>query len=197
MPTKRLTSQMDALDIRTVKRRGRLSPGESCIWTWTRSSGVQSRISMYAHDDAVTLSYRTKSHDEDEWKDISYRVKVARTPCNYGGSRDWWICPGCGKRVAILFGGGRYLCRHCHGLTYRSTRIQPGSAHYARANKVRERLGWGGGVASPMGEKPKGMHWATYLHHLTMLNKHGMAAMETTDNLVDRVTASLSKYGLT
>ncbi len=47
------------------------------------------------------------------------------TPCNYGGSRPWFMCPGegCGRRVAILYGPTLpLLCRLCRNLVYESQR---------------------------------------------------------------------------
>ena len=51
-------------------------------------------------------------------------VRIVRTPCRLGGSRAWFICPavGCGRRVAILYGGGIFACRHCYDLAYDSSR---------------------------------------------------------------------------
>ena len=42
-------------------------------------------------------------------------------------------------RVAILYDSRKYACRHCHDLTFKSTRTAPGSKHFSRANKVRDR----------------------------------------------------------
>ncbi len=50
-------------------------------------------------------------------------IRLAWTPCNYGGSRPWFLCPGegCGRRVAILYGPTLpLLCRLCRGLRYAS-----------------------------------------------------------------------------
>jgi hypothetical protein len=51
-------------------------------------------------------------------------LRIERTPCNLGGSRHWFICPvvGCGRRVAILYGGGIFACRQCHRFAYASSR---------------------------------------------------------------------------
>jgi hypothetical protein len=94
-------------------------------------------------------------------------------------------------RVPILYDSRKYACRHCHDLTFKSTRTAPGSKHFSRANKVRDRLGWGGGVASPMGDRPKGMHLQTYLRLLNELNRHGMAALPSTEKLVSQMTRIL------
>ena len=188
---KRTTNKMDRLDVRLIHRAGSLVQGDSSVWTWTRGSGSVSRINMYAGANGVTLSYRSPNQ-AGEWQDYHCQVTVEWTACNYGGKRPWWICPDCGRRVAVLYGGRKYACRHCHDLTYKSTRTAPDSKHYARANKVRERLGWGGGVACPMGDRPKGMHLKTYLRLLTQLNAHSFGAMQSTDKLVSRLTGTLN-----
>jgi len=45
-------------------------------------------------------------------------ISLTSTPCNFGGYRFWFLCPACGKRVAILYKDGDYRCRDCHNLTY-------------------------------------------------------------------------------
>lgn len=85
---------------------------------------------------------------------------LAWTPCNFGGSRPWFVCPGegCGRRVAILYGPepGQLLCRHCRDLTYESQRTwYLGRAEW-RTEMARSRL-------APDGGRPKGMHHTTYV----------------------------------
>jgi len=53
---------------------------------------------------------------------------LAWTACNFGGSRPWFVCPGCDQRAAILYWdeedmpAGELLCRRCLDLGYRSQR---------------------------------------------------------------------------
>ena len=91
-------------------------------------------------------------------------MELERTPCRSGGARAWWRCPvpGCGRRVAILFSGALFACRHCHQLAYRSQREAPGDRAIRKAHKVRARLGWEIGVLNPSGDKPKGLRWRTF-----------------------------------
>jgi hypothetical protein len=86
------------------------------------------------------------------------------TPCTYGGQRAWFRCPavGCGQRVALLYGGRIFACRHCYRLTYRSQRETPDDRLARRADKIREQLGWELGILNGSGWKPKGMHWRTF-----------------------------------
>jgi hypothetical protein len=44
-----------------------------------------------------------------------------------------------------------------------------------------------------MGERPKGMHWKTYLRLLTQLNDHGMAALQSTDKLVTQLNSRMGR----
>ena len=165
---KRTTNKMTGLDIRKVHRAGGLEPGVS----------------------EVTLHYRITG-PFGEGRDYSYPVRIEWTPCNYGGQRAWWACPDCGRRVAVLWSGSRYACRNCHDLAYKSTRTAPGSECYARASKIRARLGWGGGVASPQGNKPKGMHWATYSRLLKQLHTHCIDASHEIDATNGRIQKKL------
>ena len=80
----------------------------------------------------------------------------------YGGTRVWWLCPTCGRRVAILYIGKTPACRHCYCLAYRSERENTDGKATRQADKLRERLGWEPGILNGNGPKPKGMHWRTF-----------------------------------
>jgi Protein of unknown function (DUF3489) len=92
-------------------------------WKWTRDGETVASIQMRAEQDRVILIYRHRSGGGD-WEDEQYPVHIVHTPCNIGGERPWFICPtvGCGRRVAILYGGGIFACRHCYQLAYASAR---------------------------------------------------------------------------
>lgn len=162
---KNTTSDMLSLDVRRLKREGLLTPGQSFAWTWTRNSETVARINIRVNDDSAHLSYR-QSWRGEAWRDCSNNVLIEWTACNYGGDRAWWRCPvaSCRRRVAVLYSGrGMYACRHCLGLAYCSQRESPSDLAARRANKVRDRLGWERGILNMPGDRPKGMHWKTYL----------------------------------
>jgi hypothetical protein len=82
-------------------------------------------IGTLVYQDKLVLSYRSTLGGE--WEDVKEPVSLEWTPCNFGGERPWFVCPGvvngkrCGRRVAILYGPGKYfLCRHCYDLRYES-----------------------------------------------------------------------------
>jgi hypothetical protein len=138
-------------------------PGYCGGWQWTRDGETVASIQMRAEQDRVILIYRHRSGD-GEWKDEQYPVRIVRTPCNLGGSRAWFICPaaGCGRRVAILYGGGIFACRHCYRLAYASAREDVCDRAARRADRLRARLGWEPGILNGNGSKPKWMRWRTF-----------------------------------
>ena len=69
---------------------------------------------------------------------------------------------GCGRRVAVLYGGNVYACRHCHQLAYKTQREQSHDRAGSKADKLRDRLQWEAGILNGNGIKPKEMHWATF-----------------------------------
>ena len=95
---------------------------------------------------------------------MQYPVLLNRTPCRFGGERPWFICPakGCHRRVAILYSGNIYACRHCHQLAYTSQRQTDYDRAARQAEKIRGKLGWDTGIFEMEGDKPKGMHWRTF-----------------------------------
>jgi len=111
----------------------------------------------------MVLLYRHRP-SSGEWEEVEEPVYFDWTPCDYGGERRWFICPivGCGKRVAVLYGAGKYLaCRHCYDLAYESQQENTYRRAIRRKHKIIERLGGEiGDYFYP--DKPKGMHWKTY-----------------------------------
>jgi hypothetical protein len=157
------TSDMRALDIRRLQRDGLLTPGRSFNWQWSINGEKLADINVRIEVDRVILNYRSRSNGGD-WQPMEYPVHLEWTPCNLGGRRAWFRCPaqGCGRRVAILFGGSIFACRHCHKLAYACQRETDDDRAMRRADTIRRRLGWGAGIANPEGGKPKGMHWRTF-----------------------------------
>ena len=161
-----------SIDVNRLHKAGCLAPGWRGSWQWTCDGEKVAWISMRAEEGRLTLSYNYRRHG-DEWQDVEEWVTIIWTPCHFGGSRPWFVCPGvvngvaCGRRVAKLYGAGRYfLCRHCYGLAYASQSEGPSDRALRRASNIRMRLGGEPGMLSPFPERPKGMHRRTYEHLL-------------------------------
>lgn len=155
------TDDMRQVDVRRLQREGYLKPGMAYGWQWTRDGETVASINFSVQGDRVTFTYRHRAGDGD-WQDVNCTAWLDRTPCTYGGTRPWWRCPCCGRRVAILYIGKAPACRHCYRLAYRCERETPDDRATRQADKLRDRLGWEPGILNGNGIKPKGMHWRTF-----------------------------------
>jgi hypothetical protein len=153
------TSDSMPLDIRKITRKSLLVPGCSFGWQWTVNDRQVAGISIRVDLQSMVLSYRPKGAGDV----IEQRIKTQTTPCHLGGQRQWFTCPRCSKRVAVLYAPGRYFaCRQCGGLGYATQKEGAGDRASSKANKIRKQLDWQAGILNDTGSKPKGMHWATY-----------------------------------
>lgn len=160
---KSTTEDYLGLDIRKLQRDKVLKPGDTCTWTWRRAKKEIASIGIAVQADCIVLSYRNKS-GSSEWQDMKYAVHLEWTPCHFGGKRAWFRCPavGCGRRVAILYGGKIFACRHCHQLAYESQREHLADRAARKLDRIRDRLKWQPGFLNGKGEKPKRMCWRTF-----------------------------------
>jgi hypothetical protein len=155
--------------VRYLYREGLLKPRRSFSLRWSRAGretgSIRGVVSGDGRPEQITLLYRHRSGASREWEDVQEPVSFEWTACTFGGERPWFICPGagCGRRVALLYGPGRYfLCRHCYDLVYESQRENAMYRALRRAQTIRERLGGSANMMKSFPEKPKGMHWKTY-----------------------------------
>jgi hypothetical protein len=150
-----------SVDLAWRRRKGCLRPGYSGNLTWSRCGAQTGNISYRVETAGIRLIYRTRPHG-GEWQDVNELIPFVGTSTNFGGSRQWFLCPSCRKRCRILYGGSRFRCRRCYRLKYES-QYEPAYGRAAtRAHKLRERLGYSGALDDPFPPKPKGMHWKTY-----------------------------------
>ena len=154
------TSDLLRLDVAWLNKQGALSPGRAGSVTWTRGHGRKSFISYESTGDALRLIFNV-SVNGGEREDVRQTIALERTPCRFGGERTWFTCPDCGRRVGVLYGHRRFLCRYCHPLTYDSQSEVRFDRLLRRANKIRERLGGEPGLDAFI-MKPKRMRWATF-----------------------------------
>jgi len=160
--TKTTTESQHRVDIRYLKKQGLLHAGSAGTLSWSRNGEKTGSIGYRIEPKRMILNYRHKPYGGD-WVDVEETVYFDKTPCNYGGFRYWFHCPGCGRRVALLYGAGKYfLCRHCHNLTYASQQEDRLFRLLRKAQNIRERLGLSGATDEPILFKPKGMHQKTF-----------------------------------
>ncbi len=153
------------LDVNRLRKAGSLSPGSVGGWHWTRDDQHIASIGVHASHDGLRLTYRVKV-GENDWHEIDEVVGLVHVPCQYGGDRPYFLCPGadgatCGRRVARLYIVSRHFrCRHCAGLTYASRGETDWKRALRRAGKIRIQLDGDPGDSFP--NRPKGMWQRTY-----------------------------------
>jgi hypothetical protein len=161
------TGSLLKLDAAMLSTRGALAPGAIAWhqWTDTRGDAIGSIHSMMSRDQnapSLTLVYRVREHGGD-WHDIRERIELEATPCNYGGVRLWLTCPDCQSRRRVLYSlGGRFRCRQCHNLAYRSTREDAHDRSIRRTRTLHKRLAASPSNIFTVPPKPRGMRWDTY-----------------------------------
>jgi len=144
-----------AIDVRDWQRRELLDPPGACFMVMR---GRYDNINVEANTDYVVLNYVSESGAPQVEP-----IALARTPCHYGGTRPWFLCPSCHQRCAKLFlRRGRFLCRLCHRLGYVSQLAASAERPRIMAQRLRLRLGGDPSLFVPFPFKPKGMPWRTY-----------------------------------
>jgi hypothetical protein len=119
---KRCVEGLVAVDVREWHRRGLMEPGRMVSRHWQRD-GEEILCSMIEMDSNRVVLRQEYPEPQDWTERIEQPIGLTSSPCNYGGMRPWFRCPGvsCGRRVAILYRAERYfVCRKCLGLCYSS-----------------------------------------------------------------------------
>lgn len=177
------------IDIRRWSRENLLVPGYSFECCWPQNArGLSPSINVRVEKGRVLLAYRHRSAGS-EWVAENYAITIDWTPCHFGGSRAWFLCPAplCGRRVAILYGAAIFSCRHCLRLTYASQLNDLRDPTSSKADKIRRRLGLGPGVFNELGDKPKGMHQRTYERLIAEHSRLYELAVEEVEGLIERL----------
>ena len=169
--TKRKTEDNRAINILRWNKKGLLRPGISWETQWYEDGKKDGSIRARAIVDAVILNYRVR-REGDEWKDVEQEIPLGRTPCHYGGSRPWFLCPDCKRRVVKLYGAERlFLCRYCYQLTYESQCLNQAFRGVQKALSIHKRLGGESRLFGLLPVRPKGMHRETYNRLLERMNE--------------------------
>ncbi len=159
--SKTTTEGQYKIDIRWMKKQRYLHPGTAGILSWPYRGEESGSIGFRLETDRLVLNYRNRQNG-GEWENIEDEIFFTWTPCNYGGNRQWFLCPGCNRRVAVVYGGKYYRCRHCYSLTYSSQQESRPDRLMRKARKIRALLGASNNLMEPILFKPKNMHQKTF-----------------------------------
>jgi hypothetical protein len=148
------TSDYLGLDVRALHRRRLLTAGSSFSWTWSRHGEPVGTIGVRVpHTSIVHLDYCRNGDPRHDAIDIS------RSPCAYGGTRPWFTCPGCRRRVAIVYLGTATGCRQCLRLKYPSQSEDSLDRSWRRTSRIIQKLGRD---VDDFPRRPSGMRRRTY-----------------------------------
>lgn len=154
--------QVQRIDVRVWQRRKLLDHEGTFSWSWNRGGEPTGSIGVVVSVGiAVELRYTVSSGSNAQ--PINERVFLAHTPCQFGGSRTWFVCPLCQHRREVLYlRSGRFACRHCQRVAYSSQSEDVIARMWRKQGRIENRLGedW---------ERPKGMRHRTYEHLLECL----------------------------
>jgi hypothetical protein len=175
-------------------------PATDAVRQLRRNAEPFGSISVRTELDAVVLMFRSRTSPDSEWKSVEQRVPITWTPCRLGGRRAWFRCLAysdgryCGRRVGLLYAAGElFACRRCYGLAYASQRESLRHRGLGKARKIRARLGGSANMFDAFPDRPKGMHWRTYVR---LRQSHAVAAARSTTSLmqfVDRLSRRSSR----
>ena len=152
--THRTCESYHRLDVRSLARDGLLT-GSGTV-TWSRGDHVTRAAEVHGDGDSIRLAYVIGGQEIEE------RVALTSTPVHLGGHRFWFLCPGCDRRIAVLYAGARFRCRHCHDLRYASQRESAKFRAISRIHRVRKKLGAGANLLKPRPRRPRYMHARTF-----------------------------------
>lgn len=158
------------LDVRDLARSGWLVPGNQWKTEWFWGDDATANIDCISGDGFIRLEYRVRESG-GIWQDVSERIDLTWTMPNYGGRRPWFICPGCGRRCAVLYGDGFFRCRHCWGLPYKCQGENRIDRMLRKKRKLQALLGGVEHWVQTVPSKPMGMHWKTYDHFAEQIEK--------------------------
>ena len=136
--------------------------------SWSIGVDKRFQLSIVGAGEILWLRYSLESLGRHpDKKEVEVNVRLAFTPCNFGGERPWFLCPNllCPRqRVAKLyFGASGFLCRNCYQLTYPSQQGGPEDRALRQLHKINTRLGMADGLPdSALPQRPKRMRKKTY-----------------------------------
>lgn len=158
--TKGTLNASNRIDIRYLKKQGMLYGGHYTIsWSYGGEPAGSATIRI-VENKSMTVIYSWRRNSSEEWQPKEQTVRLAHTACAFGGSRQWFLCPHCSRRVAVMVvSGANVSCRNCLQLTYASCNEDQIDRSWRKRDRIKAKLG---GDDINVYVKPKGMHHRTW-----------------------------------
>lgn len=153
------------IDIRYLRRQNMLRPNSTGSLSWNIGGEPSGNIGYTMYESTMVLNFRYQQYGDDEWESAQQTIWFDETPCHYGGSRKWFSCPECDRRVGILYGCNvLFLCRYCYRLPYASQGEGYLDRMSRKLDKISDKLEADEYIVDGDLWEPKGMHWKTFYH---------------------------------
>lgn len=182
---RRRVESCQSIDVREWQRGGYLTEG-----------GFHSKhVGVTIAPGYLTLTYHWTWRD-GQTERMSTLVPLTKTACNFGNHRYWFICPSrkCNRRAAILYlAGGRFACRHCHRLAYRTQHENFFDRGLLKAQRIRMKLGGSADMTLPFPPKPKHMQWRKYYRLKDAAQRGEMRSMVGLRAWIDSLKRTVSR----
>ena len=121
-----------ALDIRRLVRERWLRIDTEFEWIWRDAHGAaRATIQISVLDEALELTYPLRVGGQSCL--TRQRVQIVSSVGSWRAVRQWFLCPQCGRRAAILYYNGLpFFCRRCANLAYPSQYPSQGRSYGQR-----------------------------------------------------------------
>lgn len=152
------TGDLRRFSVHKIASHGLKLRGASFGWQWSQDGETQASIDASVQGGEyganLVLNYTLNGSP------VTQRIRLAASPCRFGGVRWLAICPNTGRRVAHLYiGASGAFSRQAYGLAFNSQRECPLDRSLRRRDKALAKLK----ADDPMlFRRPKGMHSRTY-----------------------------------
>ena len=169
LTTRRTCESLPQISVAYVKRAGIFGPRPQSFGFDCESEGIRERIWVHP-----ARMLRDRGIERGRFGVlIERRVDSERRECRvgfmttpqrpFGGTRHWFLCPGCWRRCSVLYLTYNILCRKCLGINYQSQRTSAWTG-WRRMERIRQRLRGlpVGGTQSPCPDRPSGAWRSTY-----------------------------------
>jgi hypothetical protein len=137
--TKGTVDNARRIDIRYLNCQGVLASDYFNL-SWTRNGETTSNVGLrVVAGISVTVICKWRSISNGEWLPFEKTILLAHTACTFGGSRPWFVCPDCHRRIAVvILDLPRIACRHCLNLTYVSRNKSTFERNWKNAHLVKD-----------------------------------------------------------
>ncbi len=152
------TGDLRRFGVHEIVAHGLTQRGAGFTWGWSRDGEVQASIGASVQGDenhtVLALDYTLNGSA------MRQQIRLAASPCRFGGVRWLAICPSTGRRVAHLYiGASGAFSRHAYRLAFNSQRECALHRSLRRRDKALAKLKSDDPEFLP---RPRGMHARTY-----------------------------------